>query len=197
MISLFHLFSFTILLFNSYAFSEPKPAEKITPEKTIHSTKEAGDYLPWAYSRPLTWDDFMCEPKRNTDAVALTSTALGIAYNVSNGQLHYEITCSFSKVKSWGLLKTDYILAHEQGHFDITEIYARILHRELLGYKFNRRTFRQDVNQIYDRVVKEKEAFQLEYDALTDHSRNKKVQQEWLDKIQELLTETEPYADYP
>jgi hypothetical protein len=56
--------------------------------------------------------------------VALTSTALGIAYKVSHGELTYEITCSFSKDKSWGLLKTPYILAHEQGHFDITEIYA-------------------------------------------------------------------------
>jgi hypothetical protein len=197
MISLFHLFSFTILLFNSYAFSNAKPVEKVIPVKSIHSPKENADYLPWSYGRPLTWDDFLCEPKQNTDAVALTSTALGIAYNLSSGQLHYEITCNFSKVKSWGILKTSYILAHEQGHFDITEIYARILHRELLGYKFNRRTFRQDVNEIYDRVVKEKEAFQLMYDGQTDHSRNKKVQQEWLDKIQVLLTETEPYADYP
>jgi len=197
MISLFHLFSFTILLFNSYAFTDVKSVEKTIPAKTIHSTKEGADYLPWSYARPLTWEDFMCEPKQNTDAVALTSTALGIAYNLSSGQLHYEITCNFSKVKSWGILKTPYILAHEQGHFDITEIYARILHRELLAYKFNRRSFRQDVNVIYDRVVKEKESFQLLYDAQTDHSRNKKVQQEWLDKIQELLTETEPYADYP
>jgi hypothetical protein len=196
MISLFHLFSFTILLFNSYAFNA-NPVEKVVPVETIHSTDETPDYLPWSYGRPLTWEDFLCEPKRNTDAVALTSTALGIAYNVSGGQLHYEITCNFSKVKSWGILKTPYILAHEQGHFDITEIYARILHRELLAYKFSRRTFRQDVNQIYDRVVKEKETFQLLYDGQTDHSRNKKVQQEWLDKIQGLLTETEPYADYP
>jgi hypothetical protein len=197
MISLFHLFSFTILLFNSYTFSTATPAEKAILPKTVHPTIETDDYLSWSYSRPLTWDDFLCEPKRNTDAVALTSTALGIAYNASNGKLHYEITCNFSKIKSWGILKTSYILAHEQGHFDITEIYARILHRELLSYKFTRRTFRQDVNQIYDRVVKEKEAFQLMYDSQTDHSRNKKVQQEWLDKIQGLLTETEPYSDYP
>src|SRR5215204_5289195 len=106
MISLFHLFSFTVLLFNSYAFSNANPVEKIIVAKTIHETKESRDYLPWSYGRPLIWEDFMCEPKQNTDAVALTSTALGIAYNLSNGQLHYEITCNFSKVKSWGILKT-------------------------------------------------------------------------------------------
>ena len=197
MMSLFHLFSFAVLFFNSSTAPNIKTTTLTSLNKTTHSLKESGDYLPWAYARPLTWEDFMCEPKRNSDAVALTSTALGISYNVSSNQLHYEITCSFSKGKSWGLLRTPYILAHEQGHFDITEIYARKLHKELLDYKFSRRTFRQDVNDIYDRVVKEKENFQLTYDALTDHSRNKTVQKEWLEKSEELLTETEPYSDYP
>lgn len=197
MMSLFHLFIVAVFFFNTpSAPADIKPANKIVSKK-IHSLEENGDYLPWANVRPLTWDDFLCEPKRNTDAVALTSTALGISYNVSNNQLNYEITCSFSKVKSWGLLKTPYILAHEQGHFDITEIYARKLHQELLDYKFNRRTFRQDVNIIYDRVVKEKENLQFAYDGLTDHSRNKTVQKEWLEKIQELLVQTEAYANYP
>ena len=197
MMSLFHLFSFAVLFFNASTISNSKTDKIVTPKKNVHSIKESREYLPWAYTRPLTWEDFLCEPKRNSDAVALTSTALGISYNVSGNQLNYEITCSFSKVKSWGILKTPYILAHEQGHFDITEIYAPKLHKELLDYEFNRRTFRQDVNVIYDRVVKEKENFQFAYDGLTDHSRNKTVQKEWLEKIEELLIETEAYSNYP
>lgn len=196
MISLFHLFSFAVLFFSAPNLTEPKTKNIAAPIK-IHSVKESGNYLPWANGRPLTWEDFLCEPKRNSDAVALTSTALGISYNASNHQLHYEITCGFSKEKSWGILRTSYILAHEQGHFDITEIFARKLHKELLDYKFNRRTFRQDVNVIYDRVVKEKENFQFAYDGITDHSRNKTMQKEWLEKIAFLLSETEPYANYP
>lgn len=197
MMSLFHLFIVAILFFNNPSTPVTISTTDSIASKKIHSLEETAEYLPWANARPLTWDDFLCEPKRNTDAVALTITALGISYNVSNNHLNYEITCSFSKVKSWGILKTPYILAHEQGHFDITEIYARKLHKELLDYKFNRRTFRQDVNIIYDRVVKEKENLQFAYDGLTDHSRNKTVQKEWLEKIQELLIQTEAYADYP
>lgn len=197
MMSLFHLFIVAVVFFNTPSSStDVKSAKSTTPGK-IHSLGETGDYLPWTSLRPLTWEDFLCEPKRNSDAVALTSTALGISYNVSNNQLNYEITCSFSKVKSWGILKTPYILAHEQGHFDITEIYARKLHKEILDYKFSRKTFRQDVNVIYDRVVKEKEDLQFAYDGLTDHSRNKTVQKEWLEKIQELLLQTEAYSNYP
>jgi hypothetical protein len=179
------------------AVPEPKASSISTVFRPGHSIEETEDYIPWYGSRRLDWEDFRCEPKRNSDAVALTSTALGISYKMGNHGLSYEITCSFSKVKSWGLLKTSYILAHEQGHFDITEIFARKLHRELLKYKFSRRTFRQDVNLIYDRVVKEKEAFQEAYDGQTDHSRNKKLQQEWLERIDRILEDTAPYANYP
>jgi predicted secreted Zn-dependent protease len=100
-------------------------------------------------------------------------------------------------VKSWGLMKTDYILAHEQGHFDITEIFARKLNEALQNYEFNKKTFRKDINDIYQAIVKQKEEYQKMYDGETDHSRNKKIQYEWLEKIQELLAVTENFAAYP
>lgn len=169
----------------------------LTRPSTPAVKSEDQEYLPWIDDRRLLWDDFQGEPKRNTDAVASTSTSLGIAYQVKNSTLTYQITCKFSKVKSWGLVKTDYILAHEQGHFDITELYARKLHQELQDYRFNKRTFRKDVNDIYQRIVKEKESFQAAYDGQTDHSRNRKQQMQWLEKIGKLLEETVDYSAYP
>jgi hypothetical protein len=53
------------------------------------------------------------------------------------------------------------------------------------------------VSNIYNRVVREKENFQNLYDGQTDHSRNKTLQKEWLERIELLLNETAPYADYP
>ncbi|MBD0331667.1 MAG: DUF922 domain-containing protein [Chitinophagaceae bacterium] len=153
--------------------------------------------IPWAPDRKLTWEDFQCEPKHNTDAVASTSTSLGIAYQIKNSNLVYQINCSFSKAKSWGLVKTPYILTHEQGHFDITELFARKLHKALKEYILNRATFQKDINRIYEQIIEEKEAFQAAYDGETDHSRSRQAQLEWLEKIDELLAQTEPYADYP
>jgi predicted secreted Zn-dependent protease len=95
------------------------------------------------------------------------------------------------------LIKTPYILAHEQAHFDITEIFARKLHKALMEYDFDQSTYKRDINSIYQRVVAEKEAFQAAYDKETDHSRNKRIQYEWLDQIDAILVDTEPYADYP
>jgi len=158
---------------------------------------ETAEYIPWLDERLLIWDDFQCAPKKNTDAIASTSTSLGIAYQVRNGTLTYAVTCNFSKTKSWGWVKTDYILAHEQAHFDITEIYARMLHQAMQEYQYNHRTYKEDLNNIYNKIVWEKEAFQNAYDHGTDHSRKKRLQLEWLEKIEELLEETQPYADYP
>lgn len=157
---------------------------------------ERNEFIPWSEHK-LSWEDFMCEPKTGTDAVASTSTSLGIAYQVQGGKLTYDITCNFSKTKSWGLLKTDYILAHEQGHFDITEIFARKLNEALQNYEFNKKTFKKDISEIYQDIVSQKEEFQKNYDGETDHSRDRKVQYEWLEKIQKLLEETDVYATYP
>ncbi|GAC1480557.1 MAG: hypothetical protein NVS1B13_01470 [Flavisolibacter sp.] len=155
------------------------------------------EFIPWGNERRLSWEDYLCEPMLNSDAVASTSTSLGIAYQVKDSRLTYHITCDFSKTKSWGLLKTDYILMHEQGHFDITEIFARKLYEALQHYQYNKRSFKKDVNEIYQSIVKEKEAFQQMYDEQSDHSRKRKWQYQWLDKIQQLLQDTAPYANYP
>jgi hypothetical protein len=158
---------------------------------------DGDNVIPWKSSRRLAWDDFLCEPKKEGDAVASTSTSLGISYQVRDNQLTYHITCDFSKEKSWGALRTDYILRHEQGHFDITEIHARKLYEALYNYQFNPVTFKSDIADIYNRIVKEKEDMQEAYDGETDHSRRKAIQQEWLQKIDTMLAETEMFATYP
>ena len=196
-IHLFYLL-FLTLNFSGKPFTEKMDATGVATSKAIlNAVKEDEEIIPWNFSRRLSWDDFLCEPLRGTDAVASTSTSLGIAYQLENGELTYSISCNFSKLKSWGLLRTDYILAHEQGHFDITEICARRLYKALREYPFDRKNYRRDVNNIYKAIVKEKEDMQAAYDAESDHSRNRKVQYEWLLNIQQQLDETAPYAEYP
>ena len=152
--------------------------------------------IDWSASRPLTWADYEGRPNPNSDAAASTTTYLGLEYNVRNGGIRYTIQCRFSKTRSWGVAKTDYILKHEQGHFDIAEIFARMLHKELSAYKFNRETFRDDLGAIYQRVSKAKEDFQNLYDRETDHSRLKVKQEEWYSRIRKMLTELEDYSNY-
>lgn len=197
--NLIPLSALLILLFNISSTSKPTLPEATVSAHAglLNEKEENAEFIPWTIERPLTWHDFKCAPKRSGDAVASTSTSLGIAYHIKNYVLTYEITCDFSKTKSWGLVKTPYILAHEQAHFDITEIFARKLHQSLMEYEFDQRTYKKDINTIYQQIVAEKEAFQEAYDKETDHSRNKRIQYEWLERIDSILVETEPFADYP
>lgn len=197
--NLIHLFAISLLALSFSGRPAPVTKNYIQPiiETVIVKDEETEEFIPWDNEQRLDWEDFKCEPKKGTDAVASTSTTLGIAYQLVDGVLTYDITCNFSKMKSWGLMKTDYILAHEQGHFDITEIYARKLNEALQNYQFNKKTFKKDINQIYQMIVKEKETFQKSYDEETDHSRNRKLQFDWLDKIEKELAGTDVYAAYP
>ena len=157
---------------------------------------QGDEFIRWSAVKRLTWNDYLATPSTSNDIAAITSTALGMEYHVRNNSITYNISCRFSKIKSWGRYKTDYILQHEQGHFDITELFARKLAKELREYKFNPHKYQDDVGKIYKKLMDEKEVYQNKYDKETDFSRNKDKQVEWLEKIKDELDELDEYANY-
>lgn len=158
---------------------------------------QTGDqFVQWSADRKLKWDDYLAMPDSKSDAAANTSTVIGFKYHIRNNVPHYSIFCHFAKTQSWGRYKNDYILSHEQGHFDIAEIFTRKLNKEVLAYEFNSQTFRQDLNKLYTSVMNEKEHFQQQYDRETDFSRNKRMQEMWLKKINQELEKLANYAGY-
>lgn len=153
--------------------------------------------IQWNVTRPLTWADFKSQPDRNATNAALTSSK--IIFNYSYGDekgFSYNIGCVFDKTSSWGKVKTEYILAHEQGHFDIAEIYARKLNKALKHYSFNTKKSPKEVPAIYRELMKEEGALQNQYDSETDFSRDKQQQEIWLNKIQRELGKLGEYAGY-
>ena len=156
------------------------------------SKAQGDEFIEWSPTQRLTWEDYLAKPASTSDAAAITSTALGLEYHVRNNALSFRITCKFSKTRSWGKYKTEYILMHEQGHFDITEIYARKLDNALREYNFNPKRFKTDLDEIYKDIMEEKEELQNQYDLETDYSRNKEKQTEWLKKIQKELAKYNP-----
>jgi hypothetical protein len=154
------------------------------------------DFIKWQENRKLTWDDFKAAPVKLGNTAAMTTTHLGFSYNVVNGKVTYKIDCRFEKNKSWGLVKNDWILKHEQGHFDIAEIFARKLNKSVYEYQFNKSTFQKDLDAIYKSVVDEKEKFQQLYDNETDYSRNKSQQEGWFKKIENDLNQNRTWAGY-
>jgi predicted secreted Zn-dependent protease len=152
--------------------------------------------IEWKPERKLSWNDFKAEPDKSSTNAALTSSSINIEFGYNNTGLKYNIKCRFDKNLSWGRIKNEYILSHEQGHFDIAEIHARKLNKLLRGYKFNSRTVAQDVNKIYDNVMKQHHAFQSQYDNETNYSRDPAQQNAWKTKIEETLQELQEYSNY-
>ena len=167
----------------------------LVPLSTFGQDKNE-ELVAWNAKSKLTWADYKASPDPRSDAAATTTTYLGIEYNINRDGFSYKIQCRFSKNRSWGLHRTEYILSHEQGHFDIAEIFARKLHKSLSEYNFNKKTFQQDLKAIYENLMQEKEAMQEQYDRETNHSINKSAQAAWLSKINDLLTLYQDYSAY-
>ncbi len=163
---------------------------------SLFAQKDNEEMIKWDGNKRLNWSDYKGKPDRSSDAAASTSTYLVIDYNIMQKTMNYKIQSLFSRTRSWGLYKTDYILGHEQGHFDIAEIFARKLHKKMSEYKFDKRTYQKSLGKIYDEIVEEKTEMQNDYDKETRHSINKEKQAQWLLKIEKLLEEYEDYADY-
>jgi hypothetical protein len=154
------------------------------------------ELIDWNADKKLSWSDFKAPIDQSSPNAALTSTIMkyDMSYN-SNDGLTFHIHCQFDKNTSWVRVKTDYILSHEQGHFDIAEIYARKFNKALKEYKPTSE-IKKDINKIYQQTIHEFHDRQVQYDKETNFSINKPEQEEWLKKISSELKELAAYANY-
>jgi len=150
----------------------------------IDSVKKYETKIEWTPDRKLTWDDFKGEPntKEFPDALAVTNSSL--SYNSSSlslfksGKLFVQST--FHNYGSWVLPegKTDYVLKHEQIHFDITEIYSRKLRKVLAEANVTNKNYLK-ANAIFEKIKNEWVMRQEAYDYETKHGLKKETQEEW------------------
>lgn len=148
----------------------------------------------WSPDFRFTWDDFKgAVPKGST---AAATTASGISYTFSTfyqgTQLNIDATVSayFYPTRSWNRpeVSNDVTLMHEQLHFDITELYARKMRKELANTKFTKNV-KEEVRQIYRAILRQLNDFQNKYDSETNYSRNLVVQERWVKEIEAALNE--------
>jgi len=154
--------------------------------------------LEWEADRPLVWADFKGRPNNAFPFDALTEGSLSCNFEkVSLSESKLVIQMGFDTKKSWVKVKkaTDKLLIHEQGHFDIFEIYTRIFVKKLeeenalSGAKYGEKT-----QKIFEKNFDELMKFQKKYDKETDHSKNEEKQKEWTEKIKQLLDDNSQYA---
>jgi predicted secreted Zn-dependent protease len=152
--------------------------------------------VDWNQERRLTWEDFQGKPDPTTGNAALTSTSINIDYSYNKRELKYSIRCQFDPAKSWGRVRNNHILGHEQAHFDIAEIHARYLYKTLQEYKFRSSTVNEDIARMYEAVMQKHHEMQSQYDSETDYSRKPTIQKEWEEHIAKSLNDLAAYANY-
>jgi hypothetical protein len=161
----------------------------------------ASDTLIWQPETKLNWDDFLAEaPSRNSFA-AFTYTLINMEYSatITEGKVipSFKIYAAFNRRRSWVKnqkeARTPEILAHEQAHFDISEITARRLRKALLTETYSRKSLEQKINSIYQVTVQAGDEMQALYDQESDHGLNKAQQLKWSNRVKNELSELANY----
>lgn len=142
----------------------------------------------------LSWSNFQARPIEASDAAAITNAGFGVNLlfrgNEKGTELVINVNCSFSKKDSWvkKANKTDYILKHEQGHFDIAFINTISFMQKLRNAGFTSGNYAAVIEKIYNQSLAEMSAMQDQYDSQTDHSKISEQQAAWDKKITQQLT---------
>ncbi len=154
-----------------------------------------GDHNTIAYSgRPkLSVSDFKGTPDNGNTAVAITNSGFMFkaGFRRSNGQstMQVKVYAAFDKRLSWMKEKgkNDYILLHEQHHFDISYIGARWFIKKVKKLSFTQDNYQDRLKKAYEDAVKAMEALQEEYDSETNNGIDTGKQESWNKKIDQLL----------
>lgn len=155
------------------------------------------DRIFWNSSQLLVWKDFNGRPDKISRNSAMAHTGIKTNFVYDNGVLQATVASYFRKNKSWvkkHFLSSKEGLKHEQGHFDLTEIYARKMRKELQGRSFTLDNFQKDFKKIYDKNVEELDKVQEQYDDETNHHINKEEQVKWNSKIEQDLKDLNDYV---
>ncbi len=161
----------------------------------------APNYLPneivWTENYTLQWEDFLGQPNTRHHSDALTSSSIYFGYRFDGDRTYeIEVYSSFFRDQSWVKdgSPNSYLLEHEQRHFDLTEIYARKLKKELTEYAHNHESLERNYDHIFEKYFSLLENEQKEYDRESHHSLNRSVQEKWNKYIKRELRRLEDYS---
>jgi hypothetical protein len=163
----------------------------------VPDLKKHEKIIEWSSKRKLVWDDFKGIPKRDADSTIAAGTNCGFGFNaVIRPFLKQRVFAinTFNCMLSWVLPQQNQnpiLLAHEQLHFDICEVYTRQLRkqfRELHNVLAN-----EKINLIFRTISEKYTARQLLYDSETVHGSLPVKQKEWELQVSRELAELAAY----
>lgn len=150
--------------------------------------------------KKLTVQDYKGLINENEDYLARTYTIVSFQYHSpvicsqkEKIKVKVETNVSVSN-KSWMKLykirtreTLNELLSHEQGHYDISEVFATDLKKTLSGLCFDRVSYRKSADSVFQSKNRYYDGLQRQYDIETDNMRNKEMQLKWKRHIAMML----------
>jgi len=159
-----------------------------------------GQKIIWQEDRKLDWDNFKSSVNRKNRPDVAAYTHCGWEYSVvkstnPKSPVKIEIAAIFNEDRSWKDVKkiNDYILLHEQKHFDIAEMFVRKFRKEIQEKIKTSGDYNKNFKAVYSKISNDYKNFQMSYDRVTEHGMNKEKQAEYNAIIAEELDNLKSY----
>lgn len=149
--------------------------------------------LSWNEFYKVQWDDFQGEPDKNSLGDAATAVSIKARPFLVKKQINYDVAAFFNREKSWVRGKSPSLLAHEQLHFDIAELYARKIRKKISDLKGQGVNDIKVFNAAIQELLQESNEVDLQYDIETLHGALTKKQALWTEKVKEELADLHRY----
>lgn len=166
---------------------------------TVPVMAQENEKVSWSQDYSLSWSDFKASPKKHIPYKANSNSGISFSWNstirISGIELNYKVGSNFYPNRSWvkKIEEIDYLLAHEQLHFDITELHARKLRKALESYKPGEK-MKKELNAIYSEIEKQRRQMQTQFDQETNHSINKEAEFKWREFVEQELEKLKKYS---
>lgn len=158
------------------------------PAKLQPVEDPAGDLISWNEFYRLQWHDFMGQPDEHRMGDAGAAVQIKAKPFLVRKKIKYDVTAFFNRGKSWARDQSPSLLAHEQLHFDIAELYARKIRKKIKELNDRGVNDIKTYNSAIQELLLESNDADERYDLETLHGALSKKQAAWAKQVKaELL----------
>lgn len=145
------------------------------------------DLLLWNEYYKLQWDDFQGEPDHGSLGDAGAAVQIKAKPYLIKKEIRYDVEAYFNRRKSWARDTSPSLLAHEQLHFDIAELYARKIRKKVRELQKHRVNDIKTYNKAIQALLLESNEIDEQYDLETLHGALSRKQADWSARIKKEL----------
>ncbi len=180
---------------------KPRPAAAPAPAAPVAAAAKPAPAppIPWSATRRLTIADFLGRPPYGDQLASSTSSDIKAGASCRDFVFTGTVQSTFDPNTSWfrtPKTASEALLRHEQLHFDITEVYARVMRQKLVAFqaKVNCEKLQPAFNNLTKGVYAEWNREQNRYDQETNHGLVATRQAQWEQQTQAKLEALKAFA---